>query len=201
MLKSDLSTHSSLGTHKFQKFSSCKRSVKALALLKRVASSRHSEFNYKIDQPFPFKGKSVQPSRKLGSSSSEPSSKNSLRKSCSVFIKRNHYPEIASSCPLIPSMTRKAFMRVGGHLNKAEISSNQINPVILLAGHHISALLVQHHHSLVKQQGRHFTAGAVRAAGLWIIGGKRLISSVFHKCVKCRRLRGGHVSTNGGLAC
>lgn len=30
----------------------------------------------------------------------------------------------------------------------------------------------------------------MRAAGLWIIGGKRIISSIIHQCITCRKLRG-----------
>lgn len=54
----------------------------------------------------------------------------------------------------------------------------------------MAILLVRHFHEAVKHQGRHFTAGALQSAGYWIIGGKRLISSLLHKCIKCRRLRG-----------
>ena len=42
----------------------------------------------------------------------------------------------------------------------------------------------------MEHQGRQFTEGAIRAAGLWIVAGKRLISSVLHSCVTCRKLRG-----------
>jgi hypothetical protein len=30
----------------------------------------------------------------------------------------------------------------------------------------------------------------VRAAGFWIIGSKRLVSSIIHKCITCRKLKG-----------
>ena len=46
------------------------------------------------------------------------------------------------------------------------------------------------YHEQVVHQGRHITEGAVRAAGYWIIGGKHLVSSVIHRCVTCRKLRG-----------
>ncbi len=42
----------------------------------------------------------------------------------------------------------------------------------------------------MKHQGRHLTEGAIRAAGLWILGGKSLINSVLHRCITCRKLRG-----------
>ena len=35
-----------------------------------------------------------------------------------------------------------------------------------------------------------FTEGALRAAGLWIVGGKRRVSSVIYGCITCRKLRG-----------
>ena len=56
--------------------------------------------------------------------------------------------------------------------------------------HHIATLLVRHYHSDYHHQGRHITEGVVRAAGFWIIGSKRLVSSIIHKCITCRKLRG-----------
>ncbi|XP_070402814.1 uncharacterized protein [Nothobranchius furzeri] len=79
---------------------------------------------------------------------------------------------------------------VGGRLKHSQLTCEEKNPVILPKDSHISLLLVRHHHEQVRHQGRHLTEGAVRAAGLWILGGKRLINSVLHKCVMCRRLRG-----------
>ncbi|KAK7892056.1 hypothetical protein WMY93_024019 [Mugilogobius chulae] len=78
---------------------------------------------------------------------------------------------------------------VGGRLKHAGLNTNETNPVILPKNSHVSLLLVRHYHAQVKHQGRHFTEGALRAAGYWIISGKRLISSVLHKCVTCRQLR------------
>ncbi len=38
-----------------------------------------------------------------------------------------------------------------------------------------------------------FTHGVIRAKGYWIIGGKRLVNSAIHYCVKYRKLRGQQV--------
>lgn len=78
---------------------------------------------------------------------------------------------------------------VGGRLKHADLSAMEKNPIILPKNSHVSLLLVRQHHENVRHQGRHFTEGALRAAGFWIIGGKRLIASVLHKCVVCRKLR------------
>ncbi len=56
------------------------------------------------------------------------------------------------------------------------------DPLILPKHSHVSVLLIQHYHDQVKHQGRHLTEGVIRAVGLWIIEGKRLITSVLHKC-------------------
>ena len=50
-------------------------------------------------------------------------------------------------------------------------------------------MLIRHHHEQIHHQGRHFTEGAVRSAGLWIVGGKKRVSSIIHQCITCRRLR------------
>lgn len=79
---------------------------------------------------------------------------------------------------------------VGGRLKHSQLPCEVKNPVILAKDSHISLLLVRHHHEQVRHQGRHLTEGAVRAGGLWILGVKRLIYSVVHKCITCRKLRG-----------
>lgn len=73
---------------------------------------------------------------------------------------------------------------------RPETVASEKNPIILPKDSHISLLLIRHHHEQVEHQGRHLTEGVVRAVGLWILGGKRLINSVLHKCITCRKLRG-----------
>ncbi|CAM4510486.1 unnamed protein product [Leuciscus chuanchicus] len=87
-------------------------------------------------------------------------------------------------------MLQNDLICIGGRLKNADVEIKQKNPVILPKHNHVSLLFIRHHHTQVKHQGRHLTEGAVRAAGLWILGGKRLINSTLHKCVTCRRLRG-----------
>ncbi|XP_034163934.2 uncharacterized protein LOC117598271 [Pangasianodon hypophthalmus] len=82
------------------------------------------------------------------------------------------------------------FICVGGRLKYSEVATAEKNPIILPKDSHISLLLIRRHHEQVKHQGRHLTEGAIRAAGLWILGGKSLINSVLHKCITCRKLRG-----------
>lgn len=91
---------------------------------------------------------------------------------------------------LDPFVDNEGLLRVGGRIREASIGCNERNPVIVPGKHHIASLLVRHHHEQTQHQGRLFTEGAVRAAGLWIVGGKRCVSRTIHHCVTCRKLRG-----------
>ena len=51
-------------------------------------------------------------------------------------------------------------------------------------------LLVRHFHQLIFHQGRHITEGALRSAGYWVIGSKRLVAMIIRQCVTCKKLRG-----------
>ncbi|XP_069607519.1 uncharacterized protein [Ranitomeya imitator] len=104
----------------------------------------------------------------------------------------NKAPIPASSVlrKLDPFIDNSGLLRVGGRIKEAEMEFVEKFPLILPGKCHVAYLIVQHYHNLVKLQGRLFTEGAIRSAGLWIIGAKRLISSVIYKCVTCRQLRG-----------
>ncbi|KAM9741924.1 uncharacterized protein ACNS7B_012839 isoform 1-T4 [Menidia menidia] len=99
---------------------------------------------------------------------------------------------VSKQSPLqkLSPVLQNGLITVGGRLKHSEIENFEKSPVILPKDSHISLLLTRHHHELVKHQGRHLTEGAIRAAGLWLIGGKRLVNSVIHKCIICRKLRG-----------
>ncbi|XP_062614568.1 uncharacterized protein LOC134276324 [Saccostrea cucullata] len=103
-------------------------------------------------------------------------------------------PRSSSLISLNPVIDKNGLLRVGGRLKRGYLSINERHPLIIPKNHYAAVLLIRHFHEMVKHQGRHFTAGALQSAGFWIIGAKRLISSLLHKCVKCRRLRGKYQS-------
>ena len=101
--------------------------------------------------------------------------------------------ELSTRSPLIklnPIIDSSALLRVGGRIQKSGLEFNETNPIIIPTTHHVATLLVRHHHSKVQHQGRHFTEGAVRASGLWLVGAKRCIGKVLSNCVTCKKLRG-----------
>ncbi|XP_069140927.1 uncharacterized protein [Argopecten irradians] len=91
---------------------------------------------------------------------------------------------------LDPFLDADGLLRVGGRLRNSELTSQERNPIIIPKRHHVASLLISHYHQEVKHQGRMFTEGAIRSAGYWIIGSRRLVNSYLGKCVKCLRLRG-----------
>ncbi|KAI4896990.1 hypothetical protein NFI96_001373, partial [Prochilodus magdalenae] len=98
-------------------------------------------------------------------------------------------PKQSPLLSLCPYLDTAGILRIGGRLSKANLDGKEVSPVILPGQSHVTTLLIRHYHEQVQHQGRHLTEGAVRAAGLWIISGKRRISSILHCCVTCRRLR------------
>ncbi|XP_062603438.1 uncharacterized protein LOC134265202 [Saccostrea cucullata] len=95
---------------------------------------------------------------------------------------------------LDPFLDSSGVLRVGGRLKRSsELSLGEKNPILIPNQHYIAKLLVLHYHEIIHHQGRHLTAGAIRAAGYWIPGCKRLIYTILSACVKCQRLRGNFV--------
>ncbi len=107
-----------------------------------------------------------------------------------VALQANKEISSLSSILNLDPYISNGLLKVGGRLRHTSIKPEVKNPVILSNQSHVTKLLVEHHHMGVKHQGRQFTEGAIRAAGLWIVAGKRLISSVLHHCIICRKLRG-----------
>ncbi|XP_025767154.1 uncharacterized protein LOC112848179 [Oreochromis niloticus] len=91
---------------------------------------------------------------------------------------------------LNPIIDADGLLKVGGRLTLADLSDKERHPVILPGKHHVSTLLIKHYHEQVEHQGCTITEGAIRAAGIWIVGGKRCVSTVLRGCVTCRQLRG-----------
>jgi hypothetical protein len=72
----------------------------------------------------------------------------------------------------------------------SESSSNSsLSRTIIVPKGHVATLLIRHFHEKTFHQGRKITEGEIRSNGFWIIGAKRLISTLIRTCVLCRKLR------------
>ncbi|KAK3084088.1 hypothetical protein FSP39_007909 [Pinctada imbricata] len=90
---------------------------------------------------------------------------------------------------LSPYLDDQGILRVGGRLNQGALPIEQRNPIILSKDMHVTKLIIRHFHEKVAHQGRLITEGAIRNNGFWIVGAKRMISSLINNCFVCRRLR------------
>ena len=103
---------------------------------------------------------------------------------------KRYLPRSGRLLELNPFLDEDGIMRVGGRIRLADLDYMERHPVILCATSHVSTLLVRHYHERVHHQGHHFTTGAIRGNGFWILGCKSLVKSVIHKCIQCRKQRG-----------
>nr|XP_055053880.1 uncharacterized protein LOC129439016 [Misgurnus anguillicaudatus] len=180
-----------LGCHRFERFSSWQILTRTMAKLIHVANS--------FQEPH-------QPGDKRWIHYIEPCSVTELVKAKDLIIGsvqhevfKEEYKCIEKGQPiskqsslkkLCPIVDIQGLLRVGGRISCADVSWEEKHPLILPRTHHISTLIVRYYHEQVAHQGRHITEGAIRAAGFWIVGSKRVVSAVIHKCVVCRKLRG-----------
>ena len=175
---------SHFGTDRFTKFSTWKSLVRGISVLQTYLRHRRKH----SDAP---------------SDTSQVDSLNEAERTIISLVQREMYPkevlsiEEGSDTPrsshllsLNPVLGPDGLLRVGGRISRAKCVSPSNNPIILPKHHHVTRLLVQHFHTKVAHQGRLITEGALRSAGFWIVGCKRLVSSVISKCVFCKRLRG-----------
>ncbi|XP_068127969.1 uncharacterized protein [Hyperolius riggenbachi] len=190
-----LSTKASQATfhsHCFERFSSWKVLVKTLARLIHVSKSFKREtnssqvrgwksFHEQVDLEELSQAKSV-------IISSVQAKHFQMEIDC--ISKQKTLPNQSRLRKLSPFLDKNGLLRVGGRLSLAELSEVEKQPIIIPHDHHVATLLVRYYHEQVVHQGRHITEGAIRSAGFWILGGKRLVSAVIHKCVTCRKLRG-----------
>ena len=77
-----------------------------------------------------------------------------------------------------PILDNCGLWRVGGRLKNAFLPIDGRNPIIVQKESGLARLLVDHYHKVVKHQGRHISLAALRSAGYFIEGGRRLVNSV-----------------------
>ena len=171
-----------LGSHRFEQFSSWISLLKAMTYLLSVARTHHSDVS------------DVSNHTRASRRESQMFIIRTVQRE--VFSEEVHALEAGRPLPkdskilsLSPYLDDCGVLRVGGRIREANMSSLEMNPIIV-PNHHIAVLLTRYFHERVYHQGRTFTENVIRKAGFWLVGGRRLVSSCIFKCVRCRRLRG-----------
>lgn len=107
----------------------------------------------------------------------------------SCWCSSQNLPRNSSILSLNPVLDDDGILRVGGRLKNASADVVCALPILIPGKHYIATLLIVKCHQSVRHQGRYFTEGKVRSSGYWITGCRRLVVSILHKCVICRRMR------------
>ena len=91
---------------------------------------------------------------------------------------------------LDPFLDEDGLLRVGGRLRKSSEEFGIKHPLILPKKAHLSLLIIRQAHEEVSHQGRNMTVNHIRSKGFWIVGCRRLVSTVIKACVTCAKHRG-----------
>ncbi|XP_062594008.1 uncharacterized protein LOC134255490 [Saccostrea cucullata] len=166
-----------IGVHRFERFSTWRSLVRAIARIKRLAKSYRKSLETRESLVTPV------------------TTSNLLKLSCLLYSKFNRHAFLVrlvllrrgENCTghvllsLSPILDSNGIMRVGGRLRQGrKYTCLEIHPVIIPKNSHIAGLIIHHFHERVHHQGRHITEGKIRTAGYWIIGCKRKVTSLIH---------------------
>ncbi|UYV78043.1 hypothetical protein LAZ67_15003299 [Cordylochernes scorpioides] len=87
-----------------------------------------------------------------------------------------------------PFLDNEGLLRVGGRLQRSNLSSNQKHPMILPKKHHITRLIIQEYHQRYLHAGPHLVLSLIRNK-YWILGGREIVRRVVKNCLICFKLR------------
>lgn len=77
-------------------------------------------------------------------------------------------------------------LRVGGRLRNSPISDRAKHPVILPKKHHITDLIVRHHHEKAGHSGMEYVLAIIRQQ-FWIIRARVAVRKVLRDCFQCKK--------------
>ncbi len=184
-------TEQSLDSRRFQRFSRWRYLVRAVTTLTHIAKSFSQSLPNCLCRTWHWCTKTSDlETSQAKSTIIKTVQREVYRQEFESLTKNGKVSQRSTLVRLDPFVDEKGLLRVGGRIHCADISDPEKHPLILPPNHHVTDLLIQHYHDQVAHQGRHFTEGAIRSAGLWIVSGKRLVSNIIHSCVLCKKLRG-----------
>ncbi|XP_038106987.1 uncharacterized protein LOC119766486 [Culex quinquefasciatus] len=96
---------------------------------------------------------------------------------------------VSKSSPLKwlnPFVDVNRILRVGGRLRNAKLTHESKHPIVLSARHPLTALLASYFHEKLLHAGPALMLATLRQK-YWILGGRNLVKSVYHRCHTCFR--------------
>lgn len=94
----------------------------------------------------------------------------------------------SSIVSLSPFLDGQQIIRVGGRLHNANLSEDSKQPMLLPSQHRLTWLIVHDTHLRLMHAGCQTTLQGIRQQ-FWIIHGRRTVSTIINKCVRCFRYK------------
>ncbi|XP_063397214.1 uncharacterized protein LOC134681506 [Mytilus trossulus] len=191
-LKTKISDISNMGSQRFDRFSDWNKLVGTIARLQHIVDSYQGKASCHHGRGWHLCGESLNlvNSRRAEINIIKAVQEETYTDELLSCVEGKNIPANSPLVSLNPFVDQEGILRVGGRLSHADIEINEKHPIIIPGKHHIATLLIRKFHHQVKHQGRLITNGAIRTGGYWITGSKRIVSSMIHKCIICRKLRG-----------
>ncbi|XP_063218586.1 uncharacterized protein LOC134528849 [Bacillus rossius redtenbacheri] len=87
---------------------------------------------------------------------------------------------------LLPFIDSKGVIRVGGRLSHSDLPFEQKHPALLPKSNPLTRLIIGHYHEVNQHPGIQALQAILREK-FWIMGDKRAITNLVHRCVRCFR--------------
>ena len=94
----------------------------------------------------------------------------------------------SSICKLNPIMM-EGILRVGGRLARSSLDVDSKHQIIIPKNHRVSALIINHYHTLSGHSGREYVLALLRRR-YWITHGNSAVRTVLTRCVECKKIQG-----------
>ena len=108
-------------------------------------------------------------------------------KEISALEKGNPLPRSSKILSLHPILDQHGLLRVGGRMKHAGLFFHRQHPIILPGRHSFTKLLVRSEHLRLLHAGPTLVTASL-SRRFYIVKGRRMIRSIIHACVKCRRV-------------
>lgn len=157
--KVDLERPCSLGSVRFDRFSSWKSLSRAVSVLQHIARSYSRECSchgWHICFESSLSSNVVAVQTLIIRIVQQDYYRSEILK----LLAGEQLPQNSSLASLNPFIDNSGILKVGGRLKHADISSLEKNPIIIPGKSHLAVLLIRHFHEKVQHQGGHFTEGA-----------------------------------------
>lgn len=89
--------------------------------------------------------------------------------------------------PLTPFLDADGLLRVGGRLKNTNIGLDAKFPILLPKKDHFTNLVIDFYHLEALHSGPRTTLSRINSK-FWILGGREIVRSRLHKCIKCFRV-------------